>query len=232
MSKDEAINYFLTSAINPTKNVSGEFSSFTSSLYEIRKITGRDQNTGKRMKHYDSNNWLGTIGYMTLLDMLGTCFKPTSKSDINKNSFIKALSYFANPILSDDTMNALYALRCAFTHDFSLYNINSRRATLTHNFIIRHGENESTVVLPAESWDGNFENRTKNNRTIVYLESFGDIVENICKNVILLAKDKKLEIVLQGGHSELINRYTFTQKLSLSLTFTKDSKIIKFQNKE
>jgi hypothetical protein len=232
MTKEEAIHYFLTTTIDPAKNVSGEFSSFTSSLYEIRKITGRDQMTGKRMKHYDSNNWLGTIGYMTLLDMLGTCFRPKSKSNINKNSFSKALNYFANPALNEDTINVLYALRCAFAHDFSLYNINKKRPALTHNFVIQHGDKKPVVTFPEEIWDGNFENKSEKNQTIVYLESFGDIVEDVCKNVVLLAKNKNLEIVLHSGYKELINRYTFTQKLSISLTFTKDSKIVKFPNKK
>jgi hypothetical protein len=98
--------------------------------------------------------------------------------------------------------------------------------------VIQHGDKKPVVTFPEEIWDGNFENKSEKNQTIVYLESFGDIVEDVCKNVVLLAKNKNLEIVLHSGYKELINRYTFTQKLSISLTFTKDSKIVKFPNKK
>ncbi len=224
MTKKEAINYFLSESINPDKT--GNFSSFTRALYEIRKTTGRNQNTGKRIAQYESNSWLGAIGYMSLLDTLGTCFelKPLSKFD---KAIQKTFDYFAKPSLNEDQIYAIYALRNAFAHDFSLYNLDFKNNKLMHNFIVRDGSNNKVVELPKTYWDGKFENRSDDNQTIVYLEKFGDIVEDICKTIILLAKDEKLEIALKGGVAELINRYTFTQKISIKAKFSEDSKIFK-----
>ena len=223
MTEKKAINHFLNESIDPEVNVSGIFSSFTIALSEIRKTTARDLKTGKRINHYESNSWLGAIGYMSLLDMLGSCLKPISKSETDKRAIVRILKYFAN--LSDEEISALYALRCAFTHDFSLYNINFKDQELMHNFVIRFGSNHSAIELPKKYWDGKFENRSDDNQTIVYLEKFGDIVEDICKTIILLAKDDKLEIALKGGVAELINRYTFTQKITISFSPSKSIKV-------
>ena len=224
MTEKEAINYFLNERIDPEVNIQGSFSSFNMALYEIRRVTKRDKLPGRRNLSYENSSWLGAIGYMSLLDMLGACFKPKSAVKIEESrDFVRALKYFSKD-LTEDEMLALYALRCALTHDFSLCNYSSN-PKLRHHFLIRVGKDDNIVTLPNIPWDENFENRTENNQTIIDIEKFGDLVELVCKKIHLLAKNKELEIILSGGANELINRYTSSQEFKISLKFTKDTKI-------
>lgn len=224
MSNEDAISYFLNERIDPEVNIQGSFSSFNMALYEIRRITKRDKLTGKRNSSYENCSWLGAIGYMSLLDMIGACFKPKNKTTIEENrDFVRALKYFSEG-LTEDQMLALYALRCAFMHDFSLCN-NHSDPKLSHIFIIRIGNNDNVVELPATYWDGRYDNKSKNNQTIVYIEKFGDIVEEICKKIVLLAKNNELKIILPGGADELISRYTSSQKITISFSPSKNTKV-------
>jgi len=226
MSNEDAISYFLNERIDPEVNIQGSFSSFNMALYEVRRITKRDKFTGKRNSSYESSSWLGAIGYMSLLDMLGACFKPKSAVKIEEGrDFVRALKYFSEDF-TEDEMLALYALRCAFTHDFSLCNVHSNEK-LRHIFVIRIGNNDNVVELPTIPWDGRYDNKTKDNQTIVYIEKFGDIVENICKKIGIFAKNNDLEIILPGRADELISRYTSSQKISIKLTSSENSKISK-----
>ncbi|MEA3476079.1 MAG: hypothetical protein U9R23_06555 [Candidatus Cloacimonadota bacterium] len=229
MSNEEAISYFLNEKIDPKVNIQGSFSSFNMALYEIRRVTKRDELTGQRNFSYENNSWLGAIGYMSLLDMIGACFKPQDTTTIDENrDFVRALKYFSED-LTEDEMLALYALRCALTHDFSLCNYNPNNPKLSHIFILRIGNNDKVVKLPTTSWDGSYDNRTEDNQTIIDIEIFGDIVEAICKKIASLAKQNKLEIILTGGADELISRFTSSQKFSIKLRFSKDSKISKIK---
>lgn len=225
MSNEDAIRYFLNEKIDPEINIQGSFSSFNVALYEIRRITKRDNLTGKRNSSYENCSWLGAIGYMSLLDMIGACFKPKNKTVAEDRDFVRALKYFSEN-LTEDKMLALYALRCAFIHDFSLCNLHSNEK-LRHIFIIRIGNNDNVVELPTIPWDGKYDNKNKDNQTIVYIEKFGDIVESVCKKIIQLADDKELEIILSGGADELISRYTSSQKISIKAKFSENSKIFK-----
>lgn len=231
MSNEEAINYFLNEKIDPEVNIQGSFSSFNMALYEIRRITKRDKLTGKRNLSYENSSWIGAIGYMALLDMIGACFKPDNTSPIVENrDFVRALKYFSEN-LTEDEMLALYALRCAFIHDFSLCNYSSN-PKLRHSFIIQIGNNDNVVELPTTTWDGRYENKSEDNQTIVNIEKFGDIVESVCKKIIKLSDDKELEIILTGGADELISRYTSSQKISMKLGSSKNSKIFKVKVKK
>ncbi|MCK5763407.1 MAG: hypothetical protein KAH05_04745 [Clostridiales bacterium] len=224
MSNEDAIRYFLNEKIDPEVNIQGSFSSFNMALYEIRRVTKRDKLTGQRNLSYENSSWLGAIGYMSLLDMIGACFKPkNAPSIVESRDFVSALKYFSENLTEDEIL-ALYALRCAFMHDFSLSNTHLN-PKLSHIFVIRIGGIEKVVYLPTTPWDGNCENRTDENQTIVDLEKFGDIVEDICKKIGKFAKNNDLEIILPGGADELISRYTSSQKISISFSPSKSTKI-------
>jgi hypothetical protein len=78
-------------------------------------------------KRRASGSWLGALGYMVMLDQIGECFRPANATPLPNATpdFIKALTYFAEEI-PDRERQALYALRCCFTHDYSLVNITAR----------------------------------------------------------------------------------------------------------
>lgn len=181
-------------------------SGFAACLKDIRVSTGRDPQSGIVIDPQRTDSWLGSIGYMVLLDQIGSCFKPKNVQLAQGNSIMKALSHFTN--LGNDEKQVIYALRCALAHDYSLININAKEPKLTHNFGLTRGSGV-LIRMPKTQWDGNYQNRNANNQTLVDLQELGNLVENICKNLFALANKDELEIILTDGTDELIQRYTF-----------------------
>lgn len=208
MSENDAIRSHLTNVLQQ-ENIT-YFSAFVAALRDSRKFTKRSQDTGQ--KRIDDNcgdhgSWLGAIGYLSLLDQIGKCFKPRTAPIINGNSISKALKYFTN--LSDLEVDAVYALRNAFAHDYSLFNINNNHPTYTHHYTVIQSPTQPFVRLPQNQWDGNHLNRTNSNLTIINLEALGDTVEQICAQLFQLSSNNELEVTLQGGSDELVRRYSF-----------------------
>ncbi len=203
MSSKQAIELHLTNHA-PTEGIH-VFSGFVAALRDARKVTGRDE-LGRKVDDAKHGCWLGAIGYMALLDQIGTCFKPKQKSRTDGNSIFKALKYFSN--LSDDEIEALYALRCCFAHDFSLHNINREKQSRTHRFRVGVGASTHIVALPSIRWNGDYECKNLDDFTVINLEAFGDLVEGICQQLSALSSSDELEIVLPGGSDELLRRYS------------------------
>jgi len=209
MPEQQAILTHLTN-FSQGQNVT-YFSGFVAALRDARKFTKRNQDDGQKLiddSCGDHGSWLGAIGYLSLLDQIGTCFKPIGTATINnENSISKALKYFTNiPHLDID---AIYALRNAFAHDYSLYNINHKIQSYTHHFSVKQNPVDPLVSLPQTQWDGIIANRTHANRTVVNLEALGDTVEQICSTLFQLANNNNLAVTLPGGSDELIQRYSF-----------------------
>ena len=177
-------------------------------LREVRTITRRNRVTG----HVDPNtsgfpgNWIGAMGYMTILDQIGSCYRPVNTHKIiDKPSIIVALSYFTS--LSDREKDAIYALRNAFFHDFSLLNMSSKR--YLHHFRVDSEPQNALIILPpiTDIWDGKINNRADTNYTYVNLRGLGDLVEGIYRDLLLLESKNELALDLAGGEPELIARY-------------------------
>jgi len=197
----------------PIRLSSGEKIKVTSSFYaclsDTRKFTGRNSK-GAVVDFDRCRSWLGNVGYLILLDQIGSCFKDRSKPAVNGASVQKALSYFSS--LSPDEIDAIYALRCALAHDYSLVNKNENKQSLQHQFALTGGTN-TLLVKPLQTWDGDLLNRTQNNQTVIDVKELGDLSENIYKKLLTLASNNMLEIILPGGKDELIMRYTFAYKV-------------------
>jgi hypothetical protein len=177
---------------------------FWTALNDARAATKRDRD-GEKLPGKKHGSWLGALGYMALLDQIGKCFRPQRKDTVEGNSIHKALTYFTT--LGSADIEALYALRCAFAHDYSLINVNPNNGHLTHRFHVWDGPSGSVVTLPKVPWDGNFETKSAENVTSVNLEKLGDLVEEICLMLRSLAEAKELELELRGGPDELMHRY-------------------------
>lgn len=208
MKESEALKTFL--AVHPPAGGVTIFSGFTHALTEARRTTGRDIHTGAKVDAALHGSWIGAIGYFALLDQISDCFKPRQATLSNTRDLRRALEHFTS--LNPPDRDALYALRCAFAHDYSLYNINSRHASLTHNFqVVRAGS--GPVVSPAKiSWNGDFRTRSSDNQTTVNLEAFGDLVEDVVRAIRSLHAAGNLEIVLADGSDELVSRYMFSSR--------------------
>ncbi len=195
----------------PAKNGILEFSGFNRCLKESREVTGRDPENGTMLNPGKQGSWLGAVGYMALLDQIGSCFKPKDITAIPGNTIKQSLGYFTD--LNDHEIDALYALRCAFTHDFSIYNINKKHSSLTHSFSVGVFSNQSVVTLPAVQWDGDYNKTHARYKTAINLSAFGNLVESVCTTLVDLFTNDQLDIVLVCGSDELLQRYSYHQKV-------------------
>jgi hypothetical protein len=65
---------------------------------------------------------------------------------------------------------------------------------------------DELVVLPMQTWSGNF--ATPNQQvTIIDLGELGNLVEFVCGKLIDLPNSDELEVILSGGVAELQARY-------------------------
>jgi hypothetical protein len=182
-------------------------SGFVAAIRDARLSTGRDVDSGIKVEHKRHGSWLGALGYMALPDQVGKRFKPRSKGQVeDKRAIVRALRHFTN--LGTEEIDAIYALRCGFAHDYSLVNINAGKPELTHHFLVYNGPGQ-VVTLPRKRWDGDYSHRTAENQTRINLEALGDLVEGVCAVLHELAQKDDLEIVLSGGSDELLRRYHF-----------------------
>lgn len=206
----EAISYHL-SLLSQIDDNTIVFSSLVFVLRDAREITGRNLENGEHIispPHGRLDSWLGALGYLTILDQIGKCYRPKLKSNIPKtNSITKALKYFTR--LNENEINAIYALRCAFSHDYSLFNIGPKgeKDPLTHHFTVTGIGYDNLVELPKYAWDGKHDNKTFENRTVINLIKLGDLVEGIYDTLTTYFTADELIIDLPGGHMELKDRY-------------------------
>lgn len=184
------------------------FSSLTAALRDARLNTGRDLETGKDISTESSKlgNWSGAICYMIILDQLGKCYKPKGKlAYSNLNSFTRCLKYYTH--LSDAEVDALYALRNAFAHDYSISNSDAKHDSLRHHFTLLGERASKFIVLPSKPWGGFPDQKTPENVTYISLPYLGDLVEEIWKVLLEINQRNELEIILKGGAKEIQTRY-------------------------
>jgi hypothetical protein len=122
---------------------------------------------------------------------------------------MKALFYFTD--LCEKEVEAIYALRNAFHHDFSLLNLDEqhRRPKYIHHFQVNAHPTNHIIRLPSTQWDGDINNRNNENATYVNLQALGDLVEKIYAELIKLEAKGELILELAGGETELKARYIF-----------------------
>ena len=189
----------------------GYQSTLLQALKESRFTSARNPETGEIIK---GRQWgfLGILGYLCLVDQIGAIFRPANSSrtvNPNLNEFRKALKYFTN--LVDDDIDALYALRCSYAHNFSMININIMRGKFisAHAFRLQSGTGQNLVTQAARAWDGKLVNYNIPDDCITYVnpEEVGALVEKLVDTLVTLHKSSNLLCNLDG--SELISRYTF-----------------------
>jgi hypothetical protein len=205
VDESAAITYFLSA---PTGGGVQFLSSLYKGLVDCRSATNRDLVTGEKLPNNEHDSWVGALGYLSLLDLIGTCL---TRKGLDQESpggvtpFIHALETFGG--LTRQEISALYSLRCGFAHDFSLYNVHPTKPELTHYFHLCV-DNDAPLVLPAKKpWDGNYRRTPPECATAVGLTRLGDLVEDIYVNLQRLAKSRDLQIRLSGGGVELNDRY-------------------------
>jgi hypothetical protein len=180
------------------------FSGFAGALRDARRVTGRDPATGAVVEPALCGSWLGVLGYLILLDQIGHSLG-LAGSKTRRGDLRVALHEFSK--LPAPEVAALYALRCALAHDYSLLNKNYKRPELNHNFTLSSSHTSPLVSLPATPWDGDLDHRA-GARTTVNLWGVGDLVESVVQRIFDAAIAGDLVVTLEGGSDELLQRYS------------------------
>lgn len=100
---------------------------------DARGATFRDLDSGVPTDIGPSPSWLGTLGYLALLEQIGKAVQRPSRADVEEAADAKdqalgqkpkplrrAIRQFALSPLSDDQIGVLWDLRNAFAHDYGL----------------------------------------------------------------------------------------------------------------
>jgi hypothetical protein len=185
-------------------------SGMTAVLRDARRDSGRSQDTGRVVCESDTGHWLGAVGYLVLLDQIGKCFRDDDTVAASnppwKAAVQRCLVHWA-PEVPAAQVHALYALRNALAHDYSLFN-SSRDPNLRHHFTLHRSATGPIVQLPQVPWDGKFDTPpSRQSATWVSLRLLGELAEEIVERVRSSFADGRLSVLLGGGTDELVNRY-------------------------
>lgn len=157
-------------------------SSFWIGLQESRLAVGRDPATGTVVGEPGKSSFLGAIGYMCLLDLIGKLFnrpsRPIPSPGHGNPSFKRCLKMFTN--LGETEVEVLYAVRNALVHDYSLMN-GGRNC---HLFEFRWGDTADLVFVPIDRWNGEPTTMATAGSTIVNLSAFVDLAEHIAGDIV------------------------------------------------
>lgn len=184
-------------------------SCFVAALRDARHVTGRDAVTGDVVDEDSTGFWLGVVGYMILLDQIGTCFSPLgAPAQNNQPGFLKALSNFTD--LGEDDRQTLYALRCCLAHDYALTNIpkqGKHKQVRTRAFTLFRSS-DPILMNRAKPWGGRT-HPLPEQITMVNVRAFAELCEEVVAKLIRAAEHGEIEVALTGGVAELEQRYTF-----------------------
>jgi hypothetical protein len=151
--------------------------------------------------------WLGAIAYLCFLDEVGTALRRTDKVATANSSVERSLELFSN--VDPNSGAALYALRCALAHDYSLVNIprspsKQRQLALRHAFQLHDGGRSLLVEFPATPWDGDF---LKVEETLVDIAKLRDVARGVHAEVYRLHRQGLVALALDGAETR--RRYFF-----------------------
>jgi hypothetical protein len=167
----------------------GRYSSLIALLRDTRGVTHRDEHghyaDEEEAEH--SQSWIGAIGYLLILDQVGTCFSKAREWETSGIAIVRALRYWASEDVSAGEAQALYALRCSLVHAYSLWNpgysvenpgevIERQR----HRFVLVADVTSPIVRLPPQSQRGKAgRSIADTGETLVNLRAVADLVESI-----------------------------------------------------
>ena len=200
--------------LRPLANDSPEpvISCFVAALRDARYTTGRDLDTGVMVEPEQPALWLGALGYLAFLDQVGSAVRRDGwKRPLDMKCIEAALAQFA-PHVTEPERQALYALRCAFAHDYGLMNPvdNQRKRTAyQHAFELRE-TGGPLVTFPDRRWKGHIADpgTPSPDPTVVNLSALGDTAEHVAADVLAAHAAGVLRTATEDP-VELERRYLF-----------------------
>jgi hypothetical protein len=184
-------------------------SSLIALLQDARGTAERDTNTGQVLPGKLSTSWLGAVGYLALVDQVGSCFMTPGQQVTDKVAVVHAIRTFSH-VKDEPTVQALYALRCALAHDYALYNDGRAgngqvRPLLRHAFNFCADTTSQLVRLPTKTWSGTYNAQVPppdDEITTVNLRKVGDLAEEIVAELRTLyaASDLAIRLPINEFH--------------------------------
>ncbi|MHB1535291.1 MAG: hypothetical protein ACYC1D_11930 [Acidimicrobiales bacterium] len=139
---------------DPTKL--GHVSTFTAAVREARSLTARDLGFGMLdPTRAPTALWAGSTVYLILLEQIGKSLRPKGgRKAKGEFELEKAIRQFAPRVATGRQRKVLYALRCAWVHEFGLFNVNGRNTAYQHCFGLDDDASAPLVRWPGRRWDG------------------------------------------------------------------------------
>ena len=142
--------------------------------------------------------WLATLGYLIVIEMLGRSVASLASKYPNRlsatNRFVAGAREFSDPELSQADAEALYSLRCALAHEYSLRNEGKK---LQHIFTLQ--QSGPMVEHAQRPWTGAAP--LPQNITTVNVRAVGEFVERLVADV--RAAHERSEVVLAPGMTSM-----------------------------
>ena len=190
----------------------GYTSTFLAALTDARALTGRDPVSGDRTGTDPVALWAGSVVYLVLLEQIGKSLRPQGarKRVKGERKLEKALRQFASRGGGQKKeRQVLYALRCAFAHEYGLMNFGfSNHRLHARVFVLDDDPSTQTLVKwPRQNWDGNVTSISKKRFTKVNLVVLGDLVEEVVRSIRSYSNSGKLKSEI--SELELQRRFVF-----------------------
>lgn len=200
--QSQLAHFLYKPALMPGPGVVTSWSGFWLALRDARVTAGRNADTGAIVNPDPPTKWLGAVGYMVLLDQLGTAVHrpsvPTTGAPI-----LRTLEAFTN--LSDADRKVVYALRCALAHDFSLVN---KGGAGDHLFRLVWDPTSPLIAHPATAWDGDYAHAATSDDTVVNLRQLIEVSEQVVAEVFNAHAKGDLALLVPVNEAE--HRYFVT----------------------
>jgi hypothetical protein len=158
-------------------------SSLIAILGDARGAANRD-GEGRVKPNKRSQSWLGATAYLIMLDQVGKVFKVNGAPDTFDHPIGLAISHFT-PIQDEAIIEALYALRCALAHDYSLFNRDKHgtRPMRDHAFNFTADTVSPLVEFPSSKWNRIYKDPPLEQTTVVNLRRVGDLGETVVRSL-------------------------------------------------
>jgi hypothetical protein len=174
----------LADHVAPFSDSTGYRSTFNAALREARLLTCRNLKTGSITDEKTETLWAGTVIYLVLLEQVGKSLRPHGSKVIkNEKPIETALRMFGPNRVTKRQRQVLYALRCAFAHEFGLYNENRRQPFYQHVFRLDDTPGHPLVTWPGRRWSGDYADASNACSTTVGLITVGDVAEHTVRKV-------------------------------------------------
>lgn len=150
-----------------------------------------------------------------MLDQLNTAVRHRTR--VRGRGHFRVIHDFQPDKLSHEEVEALYALRCALAHDYSLSNLGrgsaELRPLLHHSFSLVEIAPD-LIQLPTSDrrWNGVWGGpgpSSDHDSTTVGLRSVGDFVESLTSEIRAAHSRGEVAIACEGGATEMNERYFF-----------------------